>query len=96
VWKHLVRKEPIVYHAMFWSLVSPLGMYTLATYRLSLAADFPPLQLVRQAYRGTAALIGRGRGAAIANASCSAIGSRCGDIACGILRAGSRRTADRH
>jgi tellurite resistance protein TehA-like permease len=46
VWKHLVRKEPIVYHAMFWSLVSPLGMYTLATYRLSLAADFPPLQLV--------------------------------------------------
>jgi tellurite resistance protein TehA-like permease len=46
VWKHLVRKEPIVYHAMFWSLVFPLGMYTLATYRLSLAADFPPLQLV--------------------------------------------------
>jgi len=44
VWKHLVRKEPIAYHAMFWSLVFPLGMYTLATYRLSLAADFPPLQ----------------------------------------------------
>lgn len=46
IWKHLVRKEPIAYHAMYWSLVFPLGMYTLATYRLSLAADFPLLQLV--------------------------------------------------
>jgi tellurite resistance protein TehA-like permease len=46
IWKHLVRKEPIAYHAMFWSLVFPLGMYTLATYRLSLAAEFPPLQWV--------------------------------------------------
>jgi tellurite resistance protein TehA-like permease len=44
VWKHLVRREPIAYHAMYWSLVFPLGMYTLATWRLSLAADFPPLQ----------------------------------------------------
>ena len=46
VWKYLVRKEPLAYHAMFWSLVFPLGMYSLATYRLSLAADFPPLQWV--------------------------------------------------
>ena len=46
VWKHLIRKEPIAYHAMYWSVVFPLGMYTLATYRLSLAADFPLLQLV--------------------------------------------------
>ena len=46
VWKHLVRGEPIAYHAMFWSLVFPLGMYTLATWRLSLAADFLPLQWV--------------------------------------------------
>lgn len=46
IWKYLVRKEPLVYHAMFWSLVFPLGMYSLATYRLSLAADFPPLQWV--------------------------------------------------
>ncbi len=46
VWKYLVRKEPLAYHAMFWSLVFPLGMYTVATYRLSLAADFLPLQWV--------------------------------------------------
>jgi tellurite resistance protein TehA-like permease len=46
IWKHLVRKEPVNYHPMYWSLVFPLGMYTLATWRLSLAADFPLLQLL--------------------------------------------------
>lgn len=46
VWKYVVRREPIAYHASFWSLVFPLGMYTLATWRLSLAADFPPMQLM--------------------------------------------------
>lgn len=46
IWKHVVRKAPLAYHAMFWSLVFPLGMYTLATWRLSLAAEFPPLQWI--------------------------------------------------
>ena len=44
IWKYLVRKDPLTYHPMYWSMVFPLGMYSLATYRLSLAADFPPLQ----------------------------------------------------
>jgi tellurite resistance protein TehA-like permease len=46
VWRYIVWHEPLVYHPMYWSLVFPLGMYTLATYRLSLAADFTPLQTV--------------------------------------------------
>jgi len=44
VWRHVVCREPLAYHPMYWSLVFPLGMYTLATYRLALAADFTVLQ----------------------------------------------------
>ncbi|MEB2314405.1 MAG: tellurite resistance/C4-dicarboxylate transporter family protein [Sorangiineae bacterium] len=43
VWKHVVRRVPLAYHPMYWSLVFPLGMYSVASYRLSLAAEFPPL-----------------------------------------------------
>ncbi|MBL8538621.1 MAG: tellurite resistance/C4-dicarboxylate transporter family protein [Hyphomonadaceae bacterium] len=46
VWKHVIRRAPIVYTPMLWSLVFPLGMYALASLRLSLAADFAPLQAI--------------------------------------------------
>lgn len=48
VWKHVVRRAPLRYSPMFWSLVFPLGMYALASLRLSLAADFAPLRVVSQ------------------------------------------------
>lgn len=43
IWKHGIRRVPLAYTPMLWSLVFPLGMYALASLRLSLAADFPPL-----------------------------------------------------
>jgi tellurite resistance protein TehA-like permease len=46
IWKHGVRRAPITYTPMLWSLVFPLGMYALASLRLSLAADFAPLRLI--------------------------------------------------
>lgn len=46
LWKHGVRKVPIGYTPMLWSLVFPLGMYALASLRLSLAGDFPPLHAI--------------------------------------------------
>ena len=46
VWKHVVLRLPITYTPMLWSLVFPLGMYALASLRLSLASDFPPLRAV--------------------------------------------------
>lgn len=46
LWKHGVWRVPISYTPMFWSLVFPLGMYALASLRLSLAADFPPLRTI--------------------------------------------------
>ena len=46
IWKHGVCRVPISYTPMLWSLVFPLGMYALASLRLSLASDFPPLRAV--------------------------------------------------
>jgi tellurite resistance protein TehA-like permease len=49
IWKHLVCRVPLAYTPMLWSLVFPLGMYSLASLRLSLAADFPPLRTISHA-----------------------------------------------
>lgn len=35
VWRHLIRGEPLAYEPGYWSLVFPLGMYTVATYRFA-------------------------------------------------------------
>jgi tellurite resistance protein TehA-like permease len=44
VWKHGVRRVPLTYTPMLWALVFPLGMYAVASLRLSLAADVPVLR----------------------------------------------------
>jgi tellurite resistance protein TehA-like permease len=49
IWKHGVLRMPITYTPMLRSLVFPLGMYSLASLRLSLAADFAPLEAISQA-----------------------------------------------
>jgi tellurite resistance protein TehA-like permease len=49
IWKHGVRRAPIRYTPTLWSLVFPLGMYALASLRLSLAADFAPLRAISSA-----------------------------------------------
>ena len=46
VWKHGVCRVPLTYTPMLWSLVFPLGMYALASLRLSLASDYPPLHVI--------------------------------------------------
>lgn len=46
VWKHLVNKTPLYYEPVMWSFVFPLGMYAVASARLGLAADFPPLTVI--------------------------------------------------
>ena len=46
IWKHGVCRVPLTYTPTLWSLVFPLGMYALASLRLSLATDFPPLHSI--------------------------------------------------
>ena len=47
VWKHGVRRIPLSYTPMLWSIVFPLGMYAVATGRLFLAGDYPPSKCCR-------------------------------------------------
>jgi tellurite resistance protein TehA-like permease len=46
LWKHAANRLPVRYEPPMWSLVFPLGMYALASARLGLAAEFPPLHWI--------------------------------------------------
>jgi tellurite resistance protein TehA-like permease len=49
IWKHGICRVPLAYTPMLWSLVFPLGMYALASRRLSLAGDFALLNTISNA-----------------------------------------------
>jgi tellurite resistance protein TehA-like permease len=40
-WRHGVKRVPLVYDPQYWSLVFPLGMFTVATFMLIRALDLP-------------------------------------------------------
>ncbi len=43
LWKHGFKKVPLKYEPMQWSIIFPLGMYTVATNNLALSSEFKPL-----------------------------------------------------
>lgn len=43
LWKHVYCRIPLRYEPMQWSIIFPLGMYTVATNNLALSAEFEPL-----------------------------------------------------
>jgi tellurite resistance protein TehA-like permease len=49
-WRHVLRRVPLAYDPQYWALVFPLGMYTLATARLSQALDLPWLAAVPRVF----------------------------------------------
>ena len=47
-WRHVVRRVPLAYDVVYWSMVFPLGMYTACTRRLTLVLDLPWLGILPQ------------------------------------------------
>jgi tellurite resistance protein TehA-like permease len=43
-WKYAIRREPVTYTPLVWSAVFPVGMYSMATMRFSIASDFTILR----------------------------------------------------
>jgi tellurite resistance protein TehA-like permease len=45
-WRHVVERVPITYDPQYWSLVFPLGMYTVATFIFANAVGIPFLLII--------------------------------------------------
>jgi len=46
VWRHLIKRYPLRYDPLFWSMVFPLGMYTSCTFQMAKALNIEAITVI--------------------------------------------------
>lgn len=56
IWRHCVCRVPLSYHPSMWSMVFPIGMYGVATFRMIPVTGFTGLNVVPEVVLGIASV----------------------------------------
>ncbi len=78
IWKHVLHGIPLTYTPILWSIVFPLGMYSLASLRLSLVAELPLLGVLADAMAWVALAAWAATATGLLTASWRSIRDACG------------------